>query len=169
MNAGVAFPKDKASQEQFFRQMTPSTGAFDVKVIADSMVKLFDKIGGGVIGWTTAMASNKVKGIVAYEPESFPFPQGQVPAIQKSKFGDVAPMTVSLDEFKKLTRVPIVIYFGDFIPERLDGTQGGEQWYTRMTLAKHGLMWSINMGAMYKSFICQKSALKAIPISLLVI
>lgn len=86
MNAGVAFPKDKASQEQFFRQMTPSTGAFDVKVITDSMVKLFDKTGGGVfvthlaggvIGWTTAMASNKVKGIVAYEPGSFPFPQGQ--------------------------------------------------------------------------------------------
>ena len=145
MNKGVQFPRDAASQEQFFRQMTPSTGAFDVGVITSSMVKLFEKTGdgifvthsaGGLIGWTTAMQSKHVKAIVAYEPGNFPFPEGQVPAVQKSRFGDVAPMRVSEAEFAKLTRLPIVIYFGDFIPTQLDGTQGGEQWYIRLQLAK---------------------------------
>ncbi|WKS97608.1 alpha/beta hydrolase [Gallibacterium anatis] len=145
MNKGVAFPKDAASQDQFFRQMTPDTGAFDVGVITDSMVKLFDKTGqgvfvthsaGGVIGWTTAMQSDKVKGIIAVEPGSFPFPEGEVPPTQTSQFGDVAPMTVSKAQFERLTKLPIVIYFGDFIPDHLDGTQGGEQWYARLQLAK---------------------------------
>ncbi|KGQ70001.1 alpha/beta hydrolase [Chelonobacter oris] len=145
MNPGVAFPSDKAAQAQFFRQMTPSTGAFDVGVITDSMVKLFDKTGGGifithsaggVIGWTTAMASDKVNAIAAYEPGNFPFPEGETPPALTSRFGDVAPMSVPKAQFDKLTRLPIVIYFGDFIPEQLDGTQGGEQWHVRLQLAK---------------------------------
>ena len=39
-------------------------------------------------------------------------------------------------QFAKLTRTPIVIYFGDFIPDHLDGTQGGEQWHIRMKMAQ---------------------------------
>lgn len=144
-NQGVQFPQDKASYEQFFRSMTPATGAFNVGVITDSMAKLFEKTGdgvfvthsaGGVIGWTTAMASDKVKGIVAMEPGNFPFPEGEIPPVQKSKFGDVAPMSVPFEQFKKLTQIPIVIYFGDFIPDELDGTQGGEQWVVRKKLAE---------------------------------
>lgn len=66
--------------------MTPATGAFNVGVITDSMAKLFEKTGdgvfvthsaGGVIGWTTAMANDKVKGIVAIEPGNFPFPESE--------------------------------------------------------------------------------------------
>lgn len=145
INEGAAFPKAKKSQEQFFRTMTPSTGAFNIGVITDSMVKLFEKLGkgifvthsaGGVIGWTTAMQSDKVTGIVAYEPGSFPFPEGEAPKKLESRFGDVSPIPTSLSKFKKLTKIPIVIYFGDFIPEALDGTQGGEQWYIRMKLAQ---------------------------------
>ncbi|TYA99387.1 alpha/beta hydrolase [Aggregatibacter actinomycetemcomitans] len=145
MNEGVAFPKDAESQAQFFRMMTPDTGAFDVPVITDSMVKLFDKTGGGVfvthsaggvIGWTTAMANDKVKGVVAYEPGAFFFPEGETPAKLESKFGDVAPLTVPKAQFEKLTKMPIVIYFGDFIPDHLDGTQGGEQWFIRMKMAQ---------------------------------
>lgn len=145
MNEGVAFPADKAAQEQFFRSMTPATGAFNVGVITDSMVKLFEKTGsgvfvthsaGGVIGWTTAMASDKVKGIVAMEPGNFPFPEGEAPSALTSKFGDVSPMSVPVVQFKKLTQIPIVIYFGDFIPDQPDGTQGGEQWFIRKKLAE---------------------------------
>ncbi|WP_429946147.1 alpha/beta fold hydrolase [Bibersteinia trehalosi] len=145
MNKGVAFPADKVAQEQFFRSMTPATGAFNVGVITDSMAKLFEKTGGGVfvthsaggvIGWTTAMASDKVKGIVAMEPGNFPFPESEVPQALTSKFGDVAPMSVPFEQFKKLTQIPIVIYFGDFIPDELDGTQGGEQWFIRKKLAE---------------------------------
>lgn len=145
MNEGVAFPRDRAAQEQFFRMMTPSTGEFDVGVITDSMVKLFERTGGGVfvthsaggvIGWTTAMATDKVQGIVAFEPGAFHFPEGEVPPALQSKFGDVAPLAVPADQFQKLTRIPIVIYFGDFIPDHLDGSQGGEQWFIRMKMAQ---------------------------------
>lgn len=144
-NQGVQFPQDKASVEQLFRAMTPATGAFDVKTITDSTAKLFERTNGGVlithsaggvIGWTTAMASPKVQGIVAYEPGNFPFPEGEVPPVLTSKFGDVAPMSVPKAEFLKLTKIPIVMYYGDFIPNHLDGTQGGEQWHIRMKLAQ---------------------------------
>ncbi len=145
MNEGVDFPRDKAAQEQFFRMITPDTGAFDTQIITDSMVKLFDKTGGGVfithsaggiIGWTTAMATDKVQGIVAYEPGGFFFPEGEAPETLKSRFGDVAPLTVPRGQFEKLTKIPIVLYFGDFIPDHLDGTQGGEQWHIRMKMAQ---------------------------------
>lgn len=82
------------------------------------------------------MQSDKIKGIIAIEPGSFPFPEGEVPATQTSRFGDVAPMVVPKEQFEHLTKIPIVIYFGDFIPDHLDGTQGGEQWYVRLQLAK---------------------------------
>ena len=37
-NQDVAFPQDEQSLNQFFRQMTPNTGAFDAKVISDSLI-----------------------------------------------------------------------------------------------------------------------------------
>lgn len=86
---GVQFPQDTASLEQFYRQMTPNTGAFDAKVIADAMSGLFDKIGEGILithsqgggpGWLTAIKNDQIKGIVAYEPySSFVFPNGETP------------------------------------------------------------------------------------------
>ncbi|EEV24361.1 hypothetical protein AM202_05374 [Actinobacillus minor 202] len=123
-NQGVAFPQDKASLDQFFRQMTPNTGAFDAKVISDSLDQLFNRIGngvlvthsqGGIVGWLVGMQSDKVKGIVAYEPGNFPFPEGEVPPTITSKFGDIKPAVASKADFEKLTKMPIVIYFGDFI------------------------------------------------------
>ena len=74
---------------EYFRQITPNTGPFDVQVVSDAQAALFDKIGpavlvshsqGGGVGWFTAIKSAKVRAIVSYEPGSnFPFPQGEVP------------------------------------------------------------------------------------------
>jgi hypothetical protein len=70
---GVQFSRDPAALEQYFRQMTPNTGAYDETVIANAMAALFDKIGPGVLvthsqgggpGWRTAIKSANVKGIV---------------------------------------------------------------------------------------------------------
>lgn len=142
---GVAFPRDPAAMDQFFRTITPSTGGFDVGVITDSMVKLFDKTNGGVfvthsaggvIGWTTAMQSDKVRAVVAIEPGNFPFPEGEVSEAMTSRFGDVAPMSASREDFAKLTKMPIVIYFGDFISDKPSDKQGEDQWYIRRELAK---------------------------------
>lgn len=65
--------------------MTPDTGAFDEKVVVQAMTAVFEKAGDGVLithsagggpGWGTAMASNHVKGVIALEPGTFPFPEG---------------------------------------------------------------------------------------------
>ncbi|MDO4228044.1 hypothetical protein [Neisseria sp.] len=142
-NAGSAFPAGKAAEEQFFRTITPDVGKFDVKTVTDAMVKLFEKTAGvfvthsagGLIGWTTAMQSPNVKGIIAIEPSGFPFPEESLSETIKNGFGDVAPIKVPEEQFAKLTKIPIVIYFGDFIPDQPDGTQGGDQWHARLKMA----------------------------------
>jgi pimeloyl-ACP methyl ester carboxylesterase len=113
-NEGVQFPRDEASLGQFFRMMTPDTGRVDSAVTVEAMSAIFDRAGdgiffthsaGGFAGWETAMVNDKVKAIVAIEPGGFPFPEGE--GVQ----GGV-PMT----EFMKLTKIPIIVYFGDYIP-----------------------------------------------------
>lgn len=144
-NKGVAFPQDAESLNQFFRQMTPNTASFDNKVISDSLDALFNRIGngilvthsqGGAVGWQTAIKNSKVKAIVAYEPGNFPFPEGEVLPVMTSKFGDLTPEKVSPSEFAKLTKLPIVMYFGDFIGDKPSDNQGYDQWRVRYALAK---------------------------------
>lgn len=38
----------EAAREEFFRSMTPNTGAFDEQVISDAMAKVFERSGDGV-------------------------------------------------------------------------------------------------------------------------
>jgi hypothetical protein len=42
-------PRDKESLNQFFRQMTPNTGAYNNEVIADAMAAVFEKSGAGAL------------------------------------------------------------------------------------------------------------------------
>ena len=65
-----------------------------------------------------------------------PIPEGEVPPVMENRFGNIAPMKTDADTFRRLTQIPIVIYFGDFIPDAPNGTQGGDQWYMRMKLAQ---------------------------------
>lgn len=142
----VAFPRDEESLNQFFRQMTPNTGNFDANVISKSMAALFDRIGqgvlvthsqGGIVGWLTAIqAPNRVKAIVAIEPGNFPFPEGEVPPVIDSKFGNITPTKVSEADFNKLTKMPIIIYFGDNISDTVSDIQGEDQWRIRLELAR---------------------------------
>lgn len=142
----VAFPQDAASLDQFFRQMTPNTGAFDVDLISDSLKALFERIGdgvlvthsqGGIVGWFTAIkAPEKVKGIIAIEPGNFPFPEDEVPPIIESSFGNITPTQVSKADFDKLIKIPIVIYFGDNIADKPSKIQGPDQWRIRLALAR---------------------------------
>lgn len=143
---GVAFPQDAASLNQFFRQMTPNTGAFDTGVISDGLKALFDRIGdgvlvthsqGGIAGWFAGIkAPDNIKGIAAIEPGNFPFPEGEVPPTITSAFGDIVPAKVSAADFEKLTKMPIIIYFGDNISDKPSKIQGEDQWRIRLALAR---------------------------------
>ena len=143
---GVAFPQDAASLNQFFRPMTPNTGAFDTGVISDGLKALFERVGdsvlvthsqGGIAGWFASIkASDKIKGIAAIEPGNFPFPENEVPPTITSAFGDIAPAKVRAADFEKLTKMPIIIYFGDNISDKPSKIQGEDQWRIRLALAR---------------------------------
>lgn len=144
----VQFPKDSQSLEQFYRQMTPNTGAFDTKVVSDAISSLFDKIGEGVLvthsqgggpGWMTAIQNDKVKGIVAYEPYTgFVFPKGELPAAIPSSglFGELKGVEISVEDFKKLTKLPIVVYYGDNIAKEPSKVWNMDHWRSGLEMAR---------------------------------
>lgn len=143
---GVQFPKDKESLNQYFRQMTPNTGPYDEAIISDAIVALYEKTGPGVLvthsqgggpGWRAAIKSDKVRAVVSYEPGAFFFPQGEAPAElpTSSPFG-VKPVEIPIEEFKTLTTIPIVLFYGDNIPEARSDYPGQDNWRIRLQMAK---------------------------------
>jgi pimeloyl-ACP methyl ester carboxylesterase len=135
-NEGVQFPKDSMSMNNFFRMMTPNTGAANEETIVNAMSAVFDSCGGGILfthsaggtpGWKTAIKNDKVKAVIAIEPGGFVFPEGETPADNRGGKG------VPLEEFKKLTKIPIVVYFGDYIPK--EETQASSLNFWRNVLA----------------------------------
>ena len=141
------FPQDKESLEEFFRWSTPNTGAFDSEVVAQSTAAVFDKSGSGILithsqgglpGWVAATKTDKITAIVSYEPGTYIFPEGEVPAPLPSRTGTLNGVAVSLADFEKITRIPIVIYFGDYIPavDEISDDLGGENWRVRLELGR---------------------------------
>lgn len=143
---GIQFSKDPEALNQYFRQMTPNIGPFDSKVISDASSALADKIGpmilvthshSGGFGWTTAMKNSKVRAIVSYEPGSgFPFPEGEVPTPIESSSGPLQAVGVSQEDFLKLTKIPVIIYYGDNIPSSPDPNPGTDGWRVRLEMAR---------------------------------
>ena len=143
---GVQFSKEPETLNQYFRQMTPNVGPYDSTVNSDAFAALFEKIGpaifvthsqGGGLGWATVLKTRNVQGIVAYEPGSgFLFPEGEVPDPVPSSGGALAAIGVPMTEFMKLTRIPIVIYYGDNIPDRPSQYPGQDGWRARLEMAR---------------------------------
>jgi hypothetical protein len=143
---GVQFSKDPEALDQYFRQMAPNIGPFDLEVVTNAAVQVLEKTGpavlvthsqGGGPGWITAIKSSKVRGIVAYEPGSnFPFPEGELPPAQPSSSGPIDPIAVTAAEFKKLTQIPVVIYYGDNIPKEPDAHGAQDGWRARLAMAR---------------------------------
>ena len=139
---------DAEAWEQHFRNSTPNTGAFDAEVISDAVAKVFERSGeavlvthsqGGGVGWLVVMKSPKVKAVVSYEPGSgFVFPEGEVPETMESTspFGALSGEAVPLEEFLKLTRIPILIFYGGNIPEEITQEWGRDNWRVRLKMAR---------------------------------
>lgn len=143
---GVQFSHDKEALNQYFRQMTPNTGPFDVNVISDAMSAVVDKSGpailfthsqGGGPGWYTAMKNNKVKAIVAFEPGSgFVFPEKELPAPMPSAFDTLKGEPVPMEQFMALTKIPILIIYGDNIPDKPVAMPAQDSWRVRLAMAR---------------------------------
>jgi hypothetical protein len=133
---GVQFPQDPASLDHYFRYgkstggpsfgPTPSDAAPFTSVAVSA---LFDRIGpavlvthsaSGIMGWVTRTKNDNVKGIVAYEPTAFVFPNDEppptlIPTADAFVALICAPVMVSPAEFDRLTKIPIQIVYGDNI------------------------------------------------------
>lgn len=143
---GVQFDTSPETLNQFFRQISPDLGTIDFDVNTDAVSALFDKIGNGILvthshsggqGWITAMKNANIKAIIAYEPGSgFVFPEGEVPPPLSGSGGVLEAKSVSKNDFLKLTKIPIIIYYGDFIPETPSDFYGTDNWRTRLEMAK---------------------------------
>jgi hypothetical protein len=120
---GVQFPKDDA--EAWNQAMRARYQEFDTianaQLESDAAAALADRIGptvaltnsaGGLRALLTALKSDNIKGIVAYENVGWVYPKGEGPNVPEGPFG---PVEVPLDEFRKLTRLPIQVVWGDNI------------------------------------------------------
>lgn len=143
---GVQFSKDSAALNQFYRQMVPNTGAYDAQVNIDAVSSLFEKTGQGILvthsqsggpGWRTAIKNNNVKAIISFEPGGdFVFPEGEALDTIKVSGRVIAPPRVPATDFMKLTKIPIIIYYGDNIPVQPSLNPGQEQWRVFLAVAK---------------------------------
>lgn len=115
------FPRGPEALNQFWRQMTPDTGPSDNNVVVSGVVAAINKIGPSVLlthsasglpGWFTAIKTGNVRGIYAYEPTDYVFPEGKVPPT----IGGITPNVVPMRDFLQLTKIPIVIEYSDGIP-----------------------------------------------------
>lgn len=143
---GVQFSKDPEALNQYFRSMTPNIGAIDIPLNVSTVSSLLDKTGPAILvthshaggqGWLTAIKNSRVQAIVSYEPGSgFVFPEGEVPAPIASSAGPLQAVGIPKADFLKLTSIPIVIYYGDFIPAQPDANPGTDGWRARLEMAK---------------------------------
>ena len=143
---GVQFARDTNTLNQYFRQMVPNVGPIDMNVNSDAVSALFTKIGpailvthshSGGMGWATAIKNQNVKAIVSYEPGSgFVFPEGEVPAPIAMTGGTLTANGVPSSDFIKLTKIPIIIYYGDNIPEKPMDNPGQDGWRARLEMAR---------------------------------
>lgn len=119
---GSQFPEGDEAQDQFFRQMTPNTGSFDMAVdvaaMDEVMQDVYDMTGqksiyvthsqGGRVGWD--VDTKNVAAIVAIEPGGTP----EIDSEQYNKFLEAD--------------IPIVIYFGDYIDNGPEDIQSTSFW-----------------------------------------
>jgi hypothetical protein len=142
---GIQFARDGETLNQFFRAMTPNTGPYDIEVVSDGVSAVFQRIGSGILfthsqgggpGWLTAIKNPNVKAIVSFEPgSSFVFPEGEVPPPISSAFDTVQGAAVPLARFSALAKIPILVIYGDNIPEKPVDLPAQDSWRARLEMA----------------------------------
>ncbi len=142
------FPKGEKNYQAFQQSWTIGSGPLDNDLNADVLAALFDKTGSAIlcghsmgctICWRTAIRTDKVKAIIAYEPGGTPFifPETEMPKVVEARFKPLSAsaMGVPMEDFLKLTKIPIVIYYGDYIDINSENT-GSSKWGSEFDMAK---------------------------------
>jgi hypothetical protein len=118
---GVQFPTNDA--EAWNQASRARYDEFDTvenaQIQSDAAAKLMDKIGpsvaltnsaGGMRAILTGLKTNNLAGIVMYENVGYVYPEGEGPGGPTTGFG---PISVPLEEFKKLAKIPMQMVWGD--------------------------------------------------------
>jgi hypothetical protein len=127
---GVQFPtKDPEAWNQASRARYVEFDTVEnAQVQSDAAAKLMDRIGpsvaltnsaGGMRAILTALKTSNVAGIVMYENVGYVYPQGEGPGGPVGGFG---PIEVPLDEFRKLTKIPMQMVWGDNVDKSASST-----------------------------------------------
>lgn len=153
---GVQFPRTPDAVDQFFRQQTPDTGVEPRdnayrRIMGRTMNALLAQTGPAILvthsnsgqyGWATAIEAPEgaLKAIVTFEPGQVCLPDGfTLPNVER---GDEAswqaelPFRVSEQAFDKLTKLPILIIYGDNIATKPSGIFNVNVWRLSYTWAK---------------------------------
>lgn len=144
---GVQMKTDEKTLDQHYRAFSPNTAPFDRDVISDAVAAVFERCGkavlvahsqGGGIAWLTTVKSNKVRAVVAYEPGyGFLFPEDELPSSVPTKgHGRLRAFEVPPEEFEKLTKIPILLIYGDNIPAEPTDDRGQERWRGSLAMAR---------------------------------
>ena len=79
------------------------------------------------------------QGIMAYEPGGTPFifPETEMPKITEARFKalSASAMGVPMEDFLKLARIPIILYYGDYIKIGSENV-GEDKWGTEFAMAR---------------------------------
>ena len=143
------FPKGEKYYQAFQQSWTIGSGPLDNDLNADVLAELVNQQPdgailvthsmGGTIGWRTAIRTNKVRAIISYEPGGTPFvfPETEMPQITEARFKalSASAMGVPMSDFLKLTKIPIVLYYGDYINLGSENV-GEDKWGTEYAMAE---------------------------------
>lgn len=134
---GVQFPRTREALNEFLRIQYPEFNAPENEQIeTDALAQLLNEVGRSVVlthsstgirGWITGTKSSNVAAIVSYEPGNAVFPEGEVPPPLRRVDGMMVPAgeVIPMADFMKLTKFPIQIVWGDYIPTRPDPVNVG--------------------------------------------
>jgi hypothetical protein len=118
---GVQYPtKDPEAWNQASRGRYLEFDTVENAIVqSEAAAKLMDRIGpsvaltnsaGGMRALLAALKTTNIAGIVMYENVGYLHPPGEGPGVPATGFG---PIEVPLEEFKKLTKIPLQVVWGD--------------------------------------------------------
>ena len=145
--AGLSFPTDPASIDQFWFQITDNmgggSGTDEVRALhANNLSDLLDRTGPSILithsqsgqyGWASAIRRpDAIKAVVSYEPNIYAFPSDDPPPEISTAGMPVAdftpPQLVDPAAFEALAAIPIQVVFGDYVRDQPRDQYGAELW-----------------------------------------
>ena len=135
---GVQFAvNNKKALDEFFRIQYPEfNDAENENLESDALTTLLQEIGPsimlthsstGIRGWITGTKSSNVAAIISYEPGTAVFPDTEMPPDIVRADGSKVPAgnPIPMAAFLKLTKIPIQIVWGDYIPSEMKSENVG--------------------------------------------